>query len=88
MLFYYISTILFLLIYLIFNILYLYIYSLYYLLRTTYLSGAAFAAGLAVGFWKDLNELSSIWRSTSHWVPLMDAAKSSFMVSTGVRLLV
>ena len=38
------------------------------------------AAGLAVGFWKDLNELTAIWRSANHWVPIMDANKSNFMV--------
>ena len=31
--------------------------------------GAAFAAGLAVGFWKDQEELSQLWSEDRHWVP-------------------
>ena len=43
--------------------------------------GVAFAAGLAVGYWKDLAEVQNIWHSSNHWVPLMDTAKRDFMVS-------
>ncbi|MCQ9164399.1 MULTISPECIES: glycerol kinase GlpK [unclassified Arthrobacter] len=37
--------------------------------------GAAYAAGLAVGFWKDLGELSSNWSEDKRWEPQMDAAE-------------
>ncbi|WP_166984003.1 glycerol kinase GlpK [Paramicrobacterium fandaimingii] len=35
--------------------------------------GAAYAAGLAVGFWNDLGELSSNWAEDKRWEPQMDA---------------
>lgn len=34
--------------------------------------GAAYAAGLAVGFWKDLAELKELWSSDRTWQPAMD----------------
>jgi glycerol kinase len=34
--------------------------------------GAAYAAGLAVGFWSDLDELRSNWKEDARWVPTMD----------------
>jgi glycerol kinase len=37
--------------------------------------GAAFAAGLAVGFWKDLGELRERWREDRRWEPQLDAAE-------------
>jgi glycerol kinase len=36
--------------------------------------GAAFAAGLACGFWADQDELRSRWAEDKRWEPLMDAA--------------
>lgn len=36
--------------------------------------GAAYAAGLAVGFWSDLGELSANWQEDRRWEPDMDAA--------------
>ena len=36
--------------------------------------GAAYAAGLAVGFWRDLDELRSMDRATRRWDPVMDEA--------------
>ena len=36
--------------------------------------GAAYAAGLAVGFWKDTNELLTLWRKDREWLPKMDDA--------------
>ncbi|MEU6203254.1 glycerol kinase GlpK [Micromonospora musae] len=36
--------------------------------------GAAYAAGLAVGFWSDLATLRSHWRSDAEWAPRMDPA--------------
>ena len=37
--------------------------------------GAAYAAGLAVGFWENLEELRSNWGQDSAWSPKMDAAE-------------
>lgn len=37
--------------------------------------GAAYAAGLAVGFWKDLGELGSNWSEDKRWEPLMEPAE-------------
>jgi glycerol kinase len=34
--------------------------------------GAAYAAGLAVGFWKDLGECSANWAEDKRWEPQMD----------------
>ncbi len=36
--------------------------------------GAAYAAGLAVGFWKDLDDLRANWQEDRRWVPQMDEA--------------
>jgi glycerol kinase len=33
--------------------------------------GAAFVAGLAVGFWKDLDELRGLWTEDARWTPAM-----------------
>jgi glycerol kinase len=37
--------------------------------------GAAYAAGLAVGFWKELDELRANWGVDHTWEPNMDAKK-------------
>ncbi len=37
--------------------------------------GAAYAAGLAVGFWKDFDELRANWGQERAWQPQMDASK-------------
>jgi glycerol kinase len=37
--------------------------------------GAAYAAGLAVGFWKNLDELRAHWGKDKEWQPQMDSAK-------------
>ena len=37
--------------------------------------GAAYAAGLAVGFFKDLNELRSRWAAGKEWRPAMEPAR-------------
>jgi glycerol kinase len=34
--------------------------------------GAAFAAGLAVGFWSDLDDLRARWSEDRRWQPEMD----------------
>jgi glycerol kinase len=36
--------------------------------------GAAYAAGLAVGFWPDLDTLRTQWRADAVWEPAMDPA--------------
>ncbi|MBW1602168.1 glycerol kinase GlpK [Streptomyces sp. JJ66] len=36
--------------------------------------GAAYAAGLAVGFWSGTDELRANWRRAAEWTPRMDAA--------------
>jgi glycerol kinase len=33
--------------------------------------GAAYAAGLAVGFWKDINDLATNWQAGKTWIPSM-----------------
>ena len=37
--------------------------------------GAAYAAGLAVGFWSDLGELSANWREDVRWLPRIDVTE-------------
>ncbi|MEW5940941.1 MAG: FGGY-family carbohydrate kinase, partial [Chloroflexota bacterium] len=37
--------------------------------------GAAYAAGLAVGFWKDFDELRANWGRDREWKPQMETAK-------------
>jgi glycerol kinase len=37
--------------------------------------GAAYAAGLAVGFWKDYDELRHNWGKDKEWTPHMDASR-------------
>ncbi|TFC28671.1 glycerol kinase GlpK [Cryobacterium sp. TMT2-18-3] len=37
--------------------------------------GAAYAAGLAVGFWNDLGELRSNWQEDARWEPSLDIAE-------------
>src|SRR5215207_8095401 len=43
--------------------------------------GAAYAAGLAVGFWKDFNELRSNWGMDKEWQPAMDAEQRKKLYS-------
>ncbi|TDW30640.1 glycerol kinase GlpK [Cryobacterium psychrophilum] len=38
--------------------------------------GAAYAAGLAVGFWSDLDDLRSNWQEDARWEPSMDKDES------------
>lgn len=37
--------------------------------------GAAYAAGLAVGFWKDTGELTANWSEDKRWVPQLDESE-------------
>lgn len=36
--------------------------------------GAAYAAGLAVGYWQTMDELRANWQEDRRWAPMMDAA--------------
>jgi glycerol kinase len=37
--------------------------------------GAAYAAGLAVGVWEDLDQIRALWAEDARWSPRMDAAE-------------
>ncbi|WP_104082451.1 glycerol kinase GlpK [Cryobacterium sp. Y11] len=39
--------------------------------------GAAYAAGLAVGFWSDLDDLRSNWQEDARWEPAMDPKEAA-----------
>ncbi|MFZ5858636.1 MAG: glycerol kinase GlpK [Chloroflexota bacterium] len=43
--------------------------------------GAAYAAGLAVGFWKDFDELRANWGRDREWKPQMESAKREKLYS-------
>ena len=43
--------------------------------------GAAYAAGLAVGFWKDIDELRSHWGKGKEWIPGLDADRREKLYS-------
>ncbi len=43
--------------------------------------GAAYAAGLAVGFWKDLDELRSNWGKDKEWKPAMPSVERNRLFS-------
>lgn len=43
--------------------------------------GAAYAAGLAVGFWKDTNELKNNWGRDKEWTPKMDTKRRAGLYS-------
>lgn len=40
--------------------------------------GAAFFAGLAVGFWKDLNELQALWKAERIFEPMMSSDEAHY----------
>jgi glycerol kinase len=42
--------------------------------------GAAYAAGLAVGFWSDLDDLAKNWQEDRRWSPSMDADEQGRLV--------
>ncbi len=43
--------------------------------------GAAYAAGLAVGFWSGLDELRSNWHESKRWKPTMDDAQRAILLA-------
>jgi glycerol kinase len=44
--------------------------------------GAAYAAGLAVGFWETLDELRTNWQVERRWVPQMDSTTRSTLYNS------
>jgi glycerol kinase len=44
--------------------------------------GAAYAAGLAVGFWETLDELRTNWQIERQWVPQMDSTTRTSLYSS------
>jgi len=48
-------------------------------IKETTALGAAYAAGLAVGFFKDTDELRTHWKTEKRWEPSMDAARREQM---------
>ena len=49
--------------------------------------GAAFAAGLAVGFWGSLDELRDLWQEDTRWVPTMDIAESQRLMRVWTKAI-
>ncbi len=43
--------------------------------------GAAFAAGLAAGYWNDPAEIQNIWQVNKIWMPDMDKSHRSMLIS-------
>jgi glycerol kinase len=41
-------------------------------IKETTALGAAFAAGLSVGFWDGLDEIKALWQEEKRWVPQMN----------------
>ena len=54
-------------------------------LETTAL-GAAYLAGLAVGFWESIDEIQSQWIIEKEFTPKEDKTKIDNMVSFGTKL--
>ena len=44
--------------------------------------GAAYAAGLAVGFWKDTDELEKNWQEEKRWEPSIDDEQRAVLLAT------
>ena len=49
--------------------------------RETTALGAAYAAGLAIGFWSGLDELRANWQEHSRWIPTMSASDRDSLVA-------
>jgi glycerol kinase len=47
--------------------------------------GAAFAAGLAVGVWRDLEELRGLWSADRAWHPVMSEAQREALYRRWLR---
>ena len=51
------------------------------MIRETTALGAAYLAGLAVGFWRDTEELKSLWRQDAVFQPNMAQERRSALLS-------
>ena len=51
------------------------------LIRATTALGAAYLAGLAVGFWKSRDELAECWKADAIFEPTMSAGDAGALVS-------
>jgi glycerol kinase len=49
--------------------------------------GAAYLAGLAVGFWKDQAEIAKQWQTDRRFVPVMTAAERKRITARWTRAL-
>jgi glycerol kinase len=49
--------------------------------------GAAYLAGLAVGYWKDQSEIASQWQADSRFTPAMKASQRRHMVAGWIKAL-
>jgi glycerol kinase len=49
--------------------------------------GAAYAAGLAVGFWKDESELRTLWQEDKRWQPKMPPQQRDQLHSTWLKAI-
>ncbi len=47
--------------------------------------GAAYAAGLAVGYWKGLDDLRENWVAARHWVPRMDRGRRAELAGSWAK---
>ena len=47
--------------------------------------GAAYAAGLAVGFWAEVEDLRANWAKDKEWTPKLDAASARSSTASGRR---
>jgi glycerol kinase len=53
-------------------------------LETTAL-GAAYAAGLAVGYWKSVDDLRANWRAAEHWTPKMSPERRAVLAASWAK---
>jgi glycerol kinase len=49
--------------------------------------GAAYLAGLAVGFWSDLDEIAAQWQADAHFLPNMDSTRRKSLLTDWNRAL-
>ena len=51
------------------------------MIRETTALGAAYLAGLAVGLWRDTDELRRFWREETTFVPVMESLRSRSLLA-------
>jgi glycerol kinase len=49
--------------------------------------GAAYAAGLAVGYWKSFDDLRANWHAEEHWTPRMPAGRRDALAASWTKAL-